>query len=119
MSAGIQVLVVRSAAPPPHLPKSTHPPLYPLLGAFWVAALHRGRWSGSLEPLDIGVGGLTHLAPLPGADGAAPTPMGAGTPSGPCVSGKGSCSPAAPDPSWLRMRCARRDPLAPGLGGDV
>lgn len=74
MSAGIQALVVRSAAPPPHLPKSTHPPLYPLLGAFWVAALHRGRWSGSLEPLDIGVGGLTHLAPLPGADGAALRP---------------------------------------------
>lgn len=85
VSAGIQALVVRSVAPPPHLPKSTHPPLYPLLGAFWVAALHRGRPSSSLEPLDIGVGGLTHLAPLPGADGAAPTPMGAGTPSGPSV----------------------------------
>lgn len=52
-------------APPPHLPKSTHPPLYPLLGAFWAAALRGGSQSSSLEPLAVGVGGLTHLVPSP------------------------------------------------------
>lgn len=64
MSAGIQALVVssdRSPSPSPQIHPPT--PLYPLLGAFWVAALHRGRQSRSLEPLAVGVGGLTHLAP--------------------------------------------------------
>lgn len=70
-------------APPPHLPKSTHPPLYPLLGALWVAALNRGRQSSSLEPLAVGGGRTDSLGPLPGADGAVPTPMGAGTPADP------------------------------------
>lgn len=75
-------------APPPHLPKSTHPPLYPLLGAFWAAALGGGSQSSSLAPLAAGVGGLTHSVPSPVPMGQPPTPMGAGTPSGPWISGK-------------------------------
>ena len=41
VSAGIQAPLVRSDGPPPRLPNSTPPPLDPLLGAFWVAALPR------------------------------------------------------------------------------
>lgn len=81
------------SAPPPHLPKSTHPPFYPLLGAFWVVALHRGSQSGRLEPLAVGGGWTDSLGPLPGADGAAPTPLGAGTPSGPRVLEKEAAAP--------------------------
>lgn len=80
-------------APPPHLPKSTHPPFYPLLRAFWVVALHRGSQSGRLEPLAVGGGWTDSLGPLPGADGAAPTPLGAGTPSGPRVLEKEAAAP--------------------------
>lgn len=86
------------SAPPPQLPKSTHPPLYPLLRAFWVAALHterkrqKPRSSSSLEPWLWGVG-ADSLGPLPGADGAAPTPLGAGTESGPTVGKKGDAAP--------------------------
>lgn len=85
------------SAPPPQLPKSTHPPLYPLLRAFWVAALHterkrQNRGASSLEPWLCGVG-ADSLGPLPGADGAAPTPLGAGTESGPTVGKKGDAAP--------------------------
>lgn len=61
-------------APPPHLPKSTHPPLYPLLGAFWAAALGGGSQSSSLAPLAAGVGGLTHAVPSPVPMGQPPRP---------------------------------------------
>lgn len=84
------------SAPPPQLPKSTHPPLYPLLRAFWVAALHTQRQRPrSQQPRALAVGGgvgADSLGPLPGADGAAPTPLGAGTESGPTVGKKGNAA---------------------------
>lgn len=106
-------------APPPHLPKSTHPPRYPLLGAFWVAALHRERPRSSPEPLAVGGGGTDSLGPPPSCRWGSPHTHGRWHPGRPPGFGKGSCSPAAPDRSRLRMRSGRRDPLAPGPGGDV
>lgn len=106
-------------APPPQFPKSTHPPFYPLLGAFWVAALYRGSHSSSLEPLAVGGGWTDSLGPLPAADGAAPTPLGAGTPSGPWVWEQEAAAPRRLTRAGPRMRSARRDPPAPEPGGDV
>lgn len=125
VSAGTQAPLVRSDGPPPRLPKSTHPPLYPLLGAFWVAALHRGRRSSSLEPRAClrgagGGGGRTDsLGPLPQGRWGSPHTHGRWHPVGPPRFGERKPQPRGAWPELAEMRSVCGDPLAPRPGGDV
>lgn len=101
------------------LPVSPNPPTHPFthcLGPSGWQHFTEGDGAAALSPWLVwgAGGGLTHLDPSPGADGAAPTPMGAGTRSGPRGLGKGSRSPAAPGPSWLRCALCARTRWPPG-----
>lgn len=93
MSAGIQALVVRSDR---SLPISPNPPTHPFthcLGPSGWQHFPEGDRAAALSPWLLGGGRTDSLGPLPGADGAAPTPMGAGSRSGPWVSEKEAAAP--------------------------
>lgn len=108
------------------LPSSPNPPTHPFTHCsgpsgwqrFTGRERDRDRAASSLEPWLWGVG-ADSLGPLPGADGAAPTPLGAGTESGPTVGKKGDAAPPCLTQSLLRMHPKLRDQLVPGPPGDV